>query len=153
MTLLSYFTEAYCILFMWHICGQIVLLHEISSFSNMGNNTSFCMLLRDYCSFFFFFFFFFPQTHNWCQTEFRWTGWRKLACPLREQTIENGASGLPVSHQMVNERDTGDRITNTTNQTIKNKTCMKGKKHRGENEYYQIFILFKAITTACTVYH
>lgn len=24
--------------------------------------------------------------------------------------------GLPVSHQMVNERDTGDRVTNTTNQ-------------------------------------
>lgn len=62
------------------------------------------------------------QTLRWCQTEFRWTGWRKLARALREQTIEKRCVGLPVSHQMVNERDTGDRTTNTTDE-INQKTA------------------------------
>lgn len=64
-------------------------------------------------------------TDDGCQGEFRWTGWREigLSSPWTDDTKR--CAGLPVSHQMVNERDTGDRVTNTTNQIIKSKPCVQ----------------------------
>ena len=91
------------------------------------------MLLQHYCSSF-------PQMHNWCQTEFRWTGWRKLASPFHEQTTENGASGaasLPPDGKWETQW-----WNNKYNQSDDQKQPCLLEKHWGNAIIYQIFIQF-----------